>query len=158
PSRRAGTRHPDRGTPIPPVRRSACSGHHPRRVQRVPRARRPGLARRGRAPHRATRPCLPDPSRLGGLMRTRMLLITTTAAVSLALTAAPVGASSPHVKGNGETIRLVTHDSFAVSQDVLDAFTARTGIKVEILHGGDAGAVVNQAILTKDNPVGDVLF
>src|SRR5262249_22731248 len=103
-------------------------------------------------------PCLPDPSRLGGLMRTRMLLITTTVAVLLALTAAPVGASSPHVKGNGETIRLVTHDSFAVSQDVLDAFTARTGIKVEILHGGDAGAVVNQAILTKDNPVGDVLF
>ena len=95
-------------------------------------------------------------------MRARLLLVTLTVAVSLALATTPIGASTPDSKvtgkTNGETIRLVTHDSFAVSQNVLDAFTARTGIKVEILQGGDAGTVVNQAILTKDNPVGDVLF
>ena len=56
------------------------------------------------------------------------------------------------------TIRLVTHDSFAVSKKVLAAFTKQTGIVVEILQNGDAGAIVNQAILTKDNPIGDVLF
>jgi thiamine transport system substrate-binding protein len=56
------------------------------------------------------------------------------------------------------TIRLMTHDSFAVSDEVLDAFTAETGIEVELLQGGDAGTVVNQAILTKRNPQADVLF
>ena len=96
-------------------------------------------------------------------MRSRLFLISL--AISLAVATAlvvgvatPSGASIGRGKTNGETIRLVTHDSFAVSQDVLDAFTARTGIKVEVLQNGDAGTVVNQAILTKDNPLGDVLF
>ena len=56
------------------------------------------------------------------------------------------------------TLRLLTHDSFAVSDGVLDAFTEETGIEVELLQGGDAGTVVNQAILTKGNPQADVLF
>jgi thiamine transport system substrate-binding protein len=56
------------------------------------------------------------------------------------------------------TLRLLTHDSFALSDGVLDAFTDETGIRVELLQGGDAGTVVNQAILTKGNPQADVLF
>lgn len=56
------------------------------------------------------------------------------------------------------TVRLLTHDSFNVSDDVLAAFTEDTGITVEILRGGDAGTVVNQAIVTKGNPQGDVLY
>ena len=56
------------------------------------------------------------------------------------------------------TLRLLTHDSFAVSDDVLAAFTEETGIEVEVIQGGDAGTVVNQAILTKGNPQADVLF
>lgn len=56
------------------------------------------------------------------------------------------------------TLRLLTHDSFAVSDEVLDAFTEETGHEVELLQGGDAGTVVNQAILTKGNPQADVLF
>jgi thiamine transport system substrate-binding protein len=53
---------------------------------------------------------------------------------------------------------LVTHDSFAVSDAVLNDFESRTGIQVKILHEGDAVEMVNKAILTKDNPEGDVLF
>jgi thiamine transport system substrate-binding protein len=56
------------------------------------------------------------------------------------------------------TIRLVAHDSFAVSKKVLASFTKQTGVKIELLQSGDAGEVLNQAILTKDHPVGDVLF
>lgn len=56
------------------------------------------------------------------------------------------------------TIRLVTHDSFDVSEEVLEAFTEETGITVELLASGDAGSMVNQAILTKGRPQGDVLF
>lgn len=56
------------------------------------------------------------------------------------------------------TIRLLTHDSFALSDGLLAGFTKRTGIKVELIKGGDAGTVVNQAILTKGSPQADVLF
>jgi len=56
------------------------------------------------------------------------------------------------------TLTLLTHDSFAVSDDVLAAFTEATGITVKLLRGGDAGTVVNQAILTNGAPQADVLF
>ncbi len=53
---------------------------------------------------------------------------------------------------------LMTHGSFAVSDGVLEAFTEQTGIAVSVLRSADAGAMVSQAILTKDNPVADVLY
>jgi thiamine transport system substrate-binding protein len=56
------------------------------------------------------------------------------------------------------TLRVMTHDSFAVSQNVLDEFTAQTGVKVELIPSGDAVVMTNAAILTAGNPVADVLF
>jgi thiamine transport system substrate-binding protein len=53
---------------------------------------------------------------------------------------------------------LMTHGSFAVSDGVLEAFTDETGIAVSVLQSADAGAMVSQAILTKDNPIADVLY
>ncbi len=57
-----------------------------------------------------------------------------------------------------QTITILTHDSFAVSEDVIKAFEAENNAKVSFVQGGDAGAVLNQAILTKNAPVADVLF
>jgi thiamine transport system substrate-binding protein len=57
----------------------------------------------------------------------------------------------------GEVV-LLTHDSFAMSDEVLQQFEERTGLTVRLLKGGDAGSMLNQAILTKDNPVADVLY
>jgi thiamine transport system substrate-binding protein len=56
------------------------------------------------------------------------------------------------------TLRLLTHDSFDVSEEVLAAFTDETGIAVDVLPSGDAGTALNQAILTADDPQGDLLF
>jgi thiamine transport system substrate-binding protein len=56
------------------------------------------------------------------------------------------------------TLTLVTHDSFNISEEVLAQFEDETGITVEILRSGDAGQMVNQSILSKSNPLGDVLF
>lgn len=56
------------------------------------------------------------------------------------------------------TITLVTHDSFNVSEAVLNTFQESSGIRVEILRSGDAGTMVNQTILSIGNPLGDVLF
>ncbi len=58
----------------------------------------------------------------------------------------------------GEAVVVLTHDSFAISESVLDAFEVENGITVEILRSGDAGQMVNQAILSKSNPLGDVLY
>jgi thiamine transport system substrate-binding protein len=67
------------------------------------------------------------------------------------------GTDAP-VDVRGTTVRLLTHDSFNVSDEVIDSFEQSTGITVEIVKGGDAVEVVNQAILTRENPQGDVLF
>jgi len=56
------------------------------------------------------------------------------------------------------TLRLMTHDSFDIGTDTLAAFTAETGIAVEVFKAGDAGTLVNQAALAKDDPLADVLF
>lgn len=55
-------------------------------------------------------------------------------------------------------IKIMSHDSFAVSEDVIAAFEAENGAKVELLPSGDAGAALNQAILSRNNPLADVFF
>jgi len=59
---------------------------------------------------------------------------------------------------NGSSITLLTHDSFAVSDGLFDIFTAETGITVEQLSLGDTGQLISSSILTKENPLGDVVF
>jgi len=82
------------------------------------------------------------------------------AALALALSLSACGDTSTNNQGDtvGTTVRLLTHDSFVLGDGVLEAFTQATGIEVELLQGGDAGTVVNQAILTNGNPQADVLF
>jgi len=60
--------------------------------------------------------------------------------------------------GEGVKIRLVTHDSFTVSDGILDTFTAETGITVDVMQGGDAGEMLSRAILTAGEPEADVMF
>ena len=56
------------------------------------------------------------------------------------------------------TLTLLTHDSFAVSEAVVQSFENANNAKVIFLQSGDAGAVLNKAILTKDAPLADLLF
>lgn len=91
--------------------------------------------------------------RIPALAFTLMLLVTAATA------AGPVAASAAAPSSSGNTtITLMSHDSFAASKSVMRAFTKKTGVTVKVLPSGDAGAAVNQAILTKSNPLGDVFF
>lgn len=56
------------------------------------------------------------------------------------------------------TVTLVTHDSFYLPEELLEAFSEESGYTVETVAPGDAGALVNQLILTKDSPLGDAVF
>lgn len=62
------------------------------------------------------------------------------------------------LQAQDNVLTLVTHDSFSISENVLASFEDATGISVEILRSGDAGQMVNQSILTRENPLGDVMF
>jgi thiamine transport system substrate-binding protein len=59
---------------------------------------------------------------------------------------------------NNRTITVIAHDSFNYSEDVMAGFEAQTGLRVEVLRLGDAGSMVNRAVLTRRNPLGDVMF
>ncbi|UXY30221.1 thiamine ABC transporter substrate-binding protein [Streptomyces sp. HUAS TT20] len=59
---------------------------------------------------------------------------------------------------DSKTVTLVSHNSWAISKNVLKDFEKQSGYKVKFLEDGDAGQAVNKAILTKDNPQGDVFF
>lgn len=85
---------------------------------------------------------------------------TAAAVVALGLVAlSACGSSGSGDKGaDSGTVTLVSHDSFAYSKSVLRAFEQESGYKVRVLEDGDAGQAVNKAILTKENPQGDVLF
>lgn len=60
--------------------------------------------------------------------------------------------------GEGGTVVLVTHDSFAVPDELVAAFEEETGYTLETRAPGDGGALVNQLILTKDAPLGDAVY
>ncbi len=62
------------------------------------------------------------------------------------------------VSAQDNTLTVVAHDSFAYTEELLAQFQDETGITVEVLRLGDAGTMLNQLILSKSNPLGDVVF
>jgi thiamine transport system substrate-binding protein len=85
------------------------------------------------------------------MMRFRALV----AVLGLAVAGCSLGSGGDDT---GRKVVLVTHDSFAMSKDVLAAFTKKTGITIDVRKLGDAGALTNQLVLTKGNPIGDVAY
>lgn len=70
---------------------------------------------------------------------------------------APTATATP-VSTEPQTLTVMTHDSFAISEVVVKAFEDANHAKLVFLPSGDAGAVLNKAVLTKDAPLADVLF
>jgi thiamine transport system substrate-binding protein len=66
--------------------------------------------------------------------------------------------ATPTQNAEPQTLTVMTHDSFAVSQDVVTAFETANNAKVSFIQSGDAGAALNKAILTKDAPLADVFY
>ncbi len=86
-------------------------------------------------------------------MRKLTLLLT-----SLLFLLAACAPTATPVSTEPQTLTIMTHDSFAVSEGVVKAFEDANNAKLVFLQSGDAGAVLNKAILTKDAPLADVLF
>ncbi len=80
---------------------------------------------------------------------------------TLALIAAPLATfAGPEAETAGlrRTVTVMTHDSFAVSEEVLAAFEDRHGVRVRILEAGDTGTALNKAILARGKPLADVIY
>ena len=69
-----------------------------------------------------------------------------------------VVACGPSAESEPVTLKLLTHDSFDISEEVLTAFEHESGITLQIVKSGDAGEMLNKSILSKNNPLGDVIF
>jgi thiamine transport system substrate-binding protein len=57
-----------------------------------------------------------------------------------------------------QTLTVMTHDSFAATDYVIQQFEAENNAKVTFLKSGDAGAALNKAILTKQSPLADIFY
>lgn len=68
-----------------------------------------------------------------------------------------LAACAPQPQGP-RTLTVMTHDSFAVSEEVVAAFEAEHNVTVSFLKLGDAGEATNKAVLAGDNPLADVFY
>jgi thiamine transport system substrate-binding protein len=55
-------------------------------------------------------------------------------------------------------LTVMTHDSFAVSEEVVQSFEQDNNVSVTFLASGDTGAALNKAILSKEAPLADVFY
>ncbi len=56
------------------------------------------------------------------------------------------------------SLTIMTHDSFEISADLIERFESEHDIQVQFIKSGDTGSALNRAILTKSNPVADILY
>nr|WP_295775730.1 thiamine ABC transporter substrate-binding protein [Rhodoferax sp.] len=55
-------------------------------------------------------------------------------------------------------LRVLTHASFALPKPLLAQFEKEAGVTLRITKAGDAGEMLNKLILTRANPIADVVF
>jgi len=55
-------------------------------------------------------------------------------------------------------LRVMTHDSFAITAALVTQFEQANNVKLSFLPSGDAGTALNKAILTKSAPQADVFY
>ena len=84
-------------------------------------------------------------------MKVRSILIIALWLIALSMS----GCARP---GEEKELVIMTHDSFDISLEVIDAFQEAHNVKVTFLKSGDAGEVLNKAILSVNNPLADVLY
>ncbi len=91
------------------------------------------------------------------MMRNKFLLLLVIV-VLVSLPACQPASPQPTEAQDRQILTVLTHDSFSVSDAVVKQFEQENRARVSFLKSGDAGAVVNRAILTKESPLADVLY
>ena len=76
---------------------------------------------------------------------------------SFCAAAALVFSASANVASANE-LRVIVHSSFSLPKPLLAQFEAEAGVKLGIVKAGDAGEMLNKLILTRAQPIADVVF
>jgi thiamine transport system substrate-binding protein len=92
-------------------------------------------------------------------MKRAWIFIAIVVVLGLALSACGIAADKVSTDpAQPQVLTVMTHDSFAASEDVIAQFEAENGVKLRFVKAGDAGAALNKAILSKNAPLADVFF
>lgn len=59
---------------------------------------------------------------------------------------------------SAQELRVLVHNSFSLPKPLLAQFEQQSGIKLSIIKAGDAGEMLNKLILTRAQPIADVVF
>ena len=76
----------------------------------------------------------------------------------LVLTGCALSNPPDDAAGDSKEVVVATHDSWNMSKQVMRRFTEETGYEVTVQPSGDAGALTNKLVLTKDSPIADVVY
>ncbi len=71
--------------------------------------------------------------------------------------AAPT-ATEPALPPGTQMLTVMVHDSFGISEEAVKKFESENKVKLVVLKSGDAGSMLNKAILAKGAPTADVLY
>lgn len=90
----------------------------------------------------------------------KKLLLSLSLLLLLLAACAPAEQSAPSQPASAApaTLTVMTHDSFAASEEVIRAFEEANNVKITFLKSGDTGSALNKAILSKDAPLADVFY
>ncbi|MFZ6030765.1 MAG: thiamine ABC transporter substrate-binding protein [Chloroflexota bacterium] len=72
--------------------------------------------------------------------------------------ATPTGVLVTETSDAPRTLTVMSHDSFAISEEALAVFEQANHVTVQFLAAGDTGTALNKAILAKNNPLADVFY
>ena len=84
-------------------------------------------------------------------------LLTIAVGAALAGCSAVGGGGADQASASKQVV-LITHDSFALPKALEKRFEQQSGYDLVVRGSGDAGALTNKLVLTKDDPLGDVSF
>jgi thiamine transport system substrate-binding protein len=76
----------------------------------------------------------------------------------LALTACALSSPTDDAADDSTKVVVATHDSWNMTKKVMRRFTEETGYEVTVQPSGDAGALTNKLVLTKESPIADAVY
>ncbi len=85
------------------------------------------------------------------VLKKKYLAAITAALIGISISGCATTSDSPE-------LTVAVHDSIVVSDEQLAEFKKETGITVKLVKAGDAGAMTNKLILTKDQPIADMFY
>ena len=87
------------------------------------------------------------------MKQTTLRFSTLATLATLALFASTFTATS-----SAQELKVLVHNSFSLPKPLLAKFEQDSGIKLSIIKAGDAGEIINKLILTRAQPLGDVVY